>query len=438
MNAICHRNPSSLLASLGLVAAFGTLGAVDVVAAPVALINATVEVGDGTVIEGGTVVFDGPKILRVGKGVNTAGATIVDAAGKVVAPGFVALLSQVGLFEIGLEDAATDHTMRGHLQPGFRAAEGFNPMSLHVPLDREEGITSAVLSPVAGPMVAGSGDLVEFRFSVDAGVESKLPVAMFGRFNGGVADHFGGARGRALEVLRELIEDTRFYLKNKAAYDRGQSRILSASRVDLEAMVPVVQGKIPFVVDVDRASDIIAFLDLAKEQKLKLVVESGKESWLVAERLKAQKVPVIVLPSYSGSISFDALHARDDLATVLHDAGVTVLIRSWESENGTNRSRQEAGIAIANGLPRAVAIKAIAQGPAEVFGLTHNRQPVGILKPGARANVVMWTGDPLETSSVVERLWVAGEAVTTSSRSRLLADRYLKEIRRTQKAASAP
>jgi len=393
-------------------------------AAPTAIVDTTIEVGDGTIIEHGTVVFDGPRIIAVGKGAVPAGAVVVDGRGKVTSPGFVAVDSQVGLFAVGMETGHGDSATAGNVRAAFRAADGYNPLASSVAVDREEGVTSAVLSPSGSTLVVGQGSVVELRTSLQAVPDPERPAAMFGAYSGHVAANFGGGRSALALALRTLIDDTRVYQRQRAAYDRGELRALSADASQLRAFIPVVEGRLPFVVRADRATDILALLDVAARDKLQLMIVGGAEAWLVADRLKAAKVPVLLTPSTAGSISFDALHARDDLAAVLATAGVDVVITSWASDNGTTRLRQEAGIAVQNGLPRAAAIKAIAAGPAALFKVQHDGQPAGILAVGARANVVVWSGDPLEVLSIAEQIWVAGEAQTAPSRQRQLANKY--------------
>ncbi len=398
-----------------------------------AIEGARVEVGDGTVIDNATVVIDGSRIVAVGAGVKApAGATRVSGTGKVLTPGLIATGTQIGLFEVGMEGAYVDTARDGSMTPAFRAADGFNPLSFHLPVHREEGITTAVLAPTGNQLVSGGAFAVELRGALDARPDSAAqPLAMMGAYDGGVADRAGGARGALMRTLKELVDDTRFYKQNRVAYDKAQTRSLSVSKGDLEAMIPVVDGKVPFFVRADRAADIATLLDFAERERVKLGIVSGGESWLLAERLAKAKVPVLLVPSWSGYKSFDKLHARDDLAAVLVKAGVDVIITTWDTDNGTSRVRQEAAIAVQKGLARDAAMKAITETPARVFGLKHDNQPVGRIAVGARANLVLWSGDPLESLSVAERIWVAGTFVTEPSRQRALADKYLRHLRQT-------
>ncbi len=393
-----------------------------IISAPVAVVDVAVEVGDGTRLERATVIFDGPAITAVGVDLAVpVGARRIEGQGKVLSPGLVAAGSQLGLFEIGLEASAVDDAMNGAATPGFRAGDGFNPLSPHIAVDREEGVTSVVLSPGGAKLLSGQAFVVELGSRLDSLPDLNKPVAVFGAFDGYVAESFGGSRGSLLLALREIFEDVRFYKANKAAFDKGASRALALSPTHLRALFPVVDGKVPLVVKVDRAADIRALLAFAKEQKLKLVVEGGVEAWLVGAELRAAGVPVIVHPSQSGVKSFDALHARDDLAAVLHSQGVVVVISSWDSQNGTSRVRQEAGIAVQNGLPHAVAVAAITSGPAALFG---GARGSSVVQKGGRSSLVLWSGDPLEALTLAEQIWVGGVEITAPSRERLLAEKY--------------
>ena len=394
--------------------------------APIAIVDARLEIGDGTVVEKGTVVIDGDRIVAVGASVRApAGAAIIDGRGKVISPGIIVLNSQLGVVEVGLEHSTVDSSAAGTVNPAFRAADGFNPWSLRIPVDREEGVTAALVAPQGG-LVGGQSFLVELDGDVvGAAPNIGPPCAMHVRLGSAGAAAAGGARGAALLRLREIFDDARFFQRNRAAYDRADARALSLPRVQLEALLPVLDGKVPMMVEVHRAGDILALLRFAAEQRMRVIVAGGAEAWKVAVELQRAQVPVVLMPSESGApFSFDALAARDDNATVLHQHGVEVLIASWSTDNGTARARQEAGIAVSYGLPHEVAVRGITAGP----GLLCGKKDVGVLSRGARAHVVLWSGDMLETTTVAERIWVRGRPVIVPSRPRQLLQRYTATV----------
>ncbi len=393
--------------------------AICVAAAGCAIVGARVEVGDGTVLERATVVIRGGRIASVGPGAPPAGVPVVDGTGKVLAPGFVEARSQLGLVEVGMEKATVDHTVSGQpLVPAFRAADGFNPASVHFALAREEGVTSAVTHPLGG-VLSGTGAWVDLGPSPSA--DPSRPVGLFGAVGAGAAQGVGGARGALWLKLREAFADARFYARNRAAVDRNAARTLALPPLHLEALLPVVEGRLPLVLEANRASDIRAALAFAREQKVRLVIAGGAEAWAVAAELAGAKVPVILTPSSQDPASFETLRARDDAATVLDRAGVPLLLSTASWDQNLRRLRQEAGLAAAFGLPRGKALRAITLGPAEAFGKAGE---LGSVAAGKRANLVLWSGDPLELSSIAERVLVDGVEVPLDTRQRKLAERY--------------
>ena len=143
----------------------------------------------------------------------------------------------------------------------------------------------------------------------------KDPVALFVTLGEAGQKLGGGARGGALDALREALQDARDYGVNRAAYDKAARRAYSLSRPDLEALQPALKGEMPVVVQVDRASDIQAALRLAAEFKLKLVIAGGAEAWMVAGDLAKAQVPVILNPMRDLPEAFESLGPGSTLIT---------------------------------------------------------------------------------------------------------------------------
>jgi imidazolonepropionase-like amidohydrolase len=392
-----------------------------------AISNVRVEVGDGTTLEKATVVIDDKgKISDVGPGAKIpAGAKRIDGKGRTLAPGFIETRGQLGLVEVLMEKTTADHNAgMGPFAPAFRAADGFRPSSVRIPIEREEGVTSAITSPTGG-VLYGTGSWFELTGELDDRPDPAKPIAMFGSVNERAVERVGGSRGGLWLKLREIFDDVRFYKKNKKAYDKAASRQLSLPRVHLAALIPVLDGKLPLVLEVHRVTDILAVLQLKKEEKIDVVITGGTEAWKVASEIAKAKVPVIFHPSIQEQYDFEALRAQDNGAALLHRAGVKLVITAnGDWDQSARRIRQEAGIAVAHGLDRQAALRAITLSPAEVFG---KNKSVGSVKKGKRANLVLWSGDPFELSSVVERMWIDGESVSLDNRQRQLARRYLEQ-----------
>ena len=386
--------------------------------------NAKVEVGNGTTLESANIVITNGKIMAVAKDAKAPkGHAIIDAAGHVVTPGLVETQAQVGLSDIMFDAAESDHSFRGqNITPAFRAAEGYNPSSNWVAIQREEGVTSVVLTPLGG-MISGSASWVSLSGSLDE-MPNREPSAMSGNLDGSGRDTYGKSRGGMWMKVREIFDDARFYQKNKSAYQRGQTRKLVLSATQLEAMSPVISKKIPLVLEVHRASDILQTLAFAKEQNIRVILRGASEGWRVAKAIKDAKVPVLVQPSIQAPFGFQAMFARDDLATLLSAAGVEVIVSAGlDWDQNIRRLRQQAGIAVANGLDYQKALSAITQTPAKVFGLND----VGTLERGKRGDLVIWTGDPLELSTMAKAVVIGGREFDTTNRQRQLAEKYLEK-----------
>jgi imidazolonepropionase-like amidohydrolase len=230
----------------------------------------------------------------------------------------------------------------------------------------------------------------------------------------------GGSRSAALLRLKEAFQDTLDYAANRKAFEAGDRRSYILSRLDLEALLPGVKGELPLVIFVDRASDIESALRLAKDWKLKLILASVNEGWKVADQIAAAKVPVLLNPMDDLPASFESVGATLENAARLHKAGVTFAFMTGDAHNARNL-KQEAGNAVAYGLPWDVALAAITSIPARIWGISDR---YGTLEPGKDADVVIWDGDPLELSTFADAVFIRGKEMPMKSRQTELRDRY--------------
>ena len=381
----------------------------------------------GPPIENGTVLIRDGKIVAVGVDVAIpSGARRIDATGKWVTPGLINSSTTLGVVEIGAVAGTRDNAARGrdNIAAAFQVWDGLNPASVLFPPAREEGVTNAVLLPQGG-LVAGQAAIITLLEGTVSDMVLRAPVAMVGEV--GDAQSAGvSSRGEVLMRLRELLEDSRIYARRRGDFERAQTRPFAASRLDLEAMQPVLDGRLPLLVAVDRASDIDATLALAKEFGIKVMIGSGAEAWQVADRLAAAKVPVLTGAMNNIPGSFSSLGSRQENAALLRAAGVQVAIigdaggGSADSFNAQN-VKYEAGNAVAYGMSWDDALRAITLTPAELFGVSAR---IGSLQAGRDANVVVWSGDPFEFATRAEHVLIRGKELETKSRQELLIERY--------------
>ena len=396
------------------------------VAQTVAITGGKVYPVSGPPIENGTVLVRDGKIVAVGANVTVPNdATRIDATGKWVTPGLINALTGLGVTEIGAVPNTVDRTARGDsgIAASFPVWEGINPASTMFAPARNEGITSVVVVPTGG-LIAGQAALIDLVPGTVTDMVNKAPVAMVAQF-GDARSGGSNARGEQYARLKELIEDTRTYARRRAEFDRAQTRQFAARRADLEALIPVAEGRLPLMVNVDRASDIEAVLRLAREVNIKVVIAGGAESWEVADKLAAANVPVIVGSMANIPESFAALGQRQETPALLQRARAKVVLiangSGGEELFNVRNLKYDAGVAVAYGMSWDDALRAITLTPAEVMGVANR---VGSLQAGRDANIVVWSGDPFEFATRVEHVFIRGRDVIQPSRQDELMRRY--------------
>lgn len=418
------------LAALAMLTTLTTLAAVPADAQTIAITGGTVYPVSGPRIENGTVIIRDGRIAAVGAGIAIpADAQRVDARGKWVVPGFINSATTLGLSEAGspqFSGGYNDVSARGEagISAGFEAWKGLNPANTLFGPARAEGVTSVVVAP-GGGMVSGKVALIDIVDAKSAGeMVRKAPVAMLGSF-GNPGSGQTNSRAEFWAKWRALMDDVKAYQSRRAAYETGDTRSFLASKADLEALIPVASGEMPLILEVDRSSDILEALAFVRDYNLKLWLAGAAEGWMVAREIAAAQVPVLTGAMNNIPGDFAALGQRQENAALLRAAGVTVILigNGPGDANSFNvrNIRQEAGNAVAYGMSWDDALRAITLVPAEVMGVADR---VGAIAAGRDANVVIWSGDPFEFSSVAERVWVRGQEFTGKSRQDLLTERY--------------
>jgi imidazolonepropionase-like amidohydrolase len=351
-----------------------------------------------------------------------AGATVVDAEGKVVTPGFIESSTNLGIVEIGLsaEGTADQSTTDKELSAAFHVLDAFNPLSSVIAVTRVDGITRAMVAPGStGNVIQGQGAVFDLGGEQVPHSVTKAPAAMFAALGETGAALAGGSRVSAILRLREALQDASDFDLHRTAWNSAQRRGYARGRLDLEALRPVLRGEIPLAIQANRASDILAAIRLAEEFKLKLVLLGAAEGWMVAGELAKKKIPVVVKP-LTNIPSFDGLGASLENAARLQRAGVVVVLSSFDTHNARNL-RQEAGNAIANGLDREAALRAVTLDAARTWNIADR---TGSIETGKDADLVIWTGDPFELTSSAERVFIRGAEMSKQTRQKALLDKY--------------
>ncbi len=397
-----------------------------------AIVGATVHtVGPRGTLENATVVIADGRIVAVGDNMKAPdGATVIDAAGKIVTPGLFSPIGQLGLVEVGFSAGPDDSGQIGdQFTASFDVADAFNRRSTLIAINRIEGVTRALISP--SPVGMDDSGNLSHVFSGLASVVNlgdgmasidRRAVAMVINLGESGVDYAGGSRAAVLMIVRQALDEAQDYRDHGDAHERGQHSDYKYSVADLEALQRVLSGDVPLLADVNRAADIEQLISLAHEYGVRAIIAGGAEAWMLADHLAAANIPVILAPTANLPSSFDSLNASMKSAAILSQAGVKIAFADGEVTHNPRNITQWAGIATAEGLPWDDALRAITLSPAEIYGVADR---VGSIEAGKDADIVIWPGDPLELTNYAEQVFIKGESVEMVSRQTLLRDRYL-------------
>lgn len=386
----------------------------------ISIVGAKVYLGQGEFLEDATILIRDGKVKSVkSKEEPAKDSTVINAQGRWVTPGLVATETPLGLVELEAEDSTvdshvkTEHQVRSSYQPARAVFADSSVFGMAM----RWGVTSACVTPTQG-MVSGQIAWIDLLPGQHEELVTDPSIAMRASLGQGKQ----GSRAATLAQLETLLDDAKLYKSKKRSHERGDLRPLSAPVKDLDAFKDVLRKRQPLLLQAKRASDILAALDLAKRYRLEIALVGAQEAWKVASAIAKAKVWVILRPTDNIPQSFSQLGARMDNAAILHKAGVKLVIANIGSAHNAANLRQEAGIAVANGLPHAAALDAITLGPAQLFDLD---KKYGSIASGKVANLVIWSGDPLEFRTQVHEVIVRGQLQSTPTRQERLRDRYM-------------
>lgn len=373
----------------------------------------------GVLPHGDIVIRDG-RVAELGTGLAApAGAQVIEASGRVVTPGLFGGIGYLGLEEIGLEPSTDDYAVKlGAMRPEFDVSSAFNPDSVVVGVGRLGGVTFAQLGPSSesgGSIIAGQGAIVRLDGEVAAS------RALFIEMGGDVNRLSGGSRAAQFMLLSQAISEVR---QPKLLLANDPRLLTPAGRATLQQYLG---GTRRVVIDVDRASDIRQVIAFAHREHLAVAIRGADEAWRVASELAAAGVAVILDPLDDLPESFDEVGATLENAALLNRAGVKVVFSFKDPEpHNIRKLRQGAGVAVAHGLPWEVALAALTKNPAEVFGVADRN---GSIERGHPADLVLWSGDPLEVTTLADAVFIQGVAQNMRSRQSELRDRYLPKLK---------
>lgn len=379
----------------------------------------------GTLEHTDILISDG-KINELARNIKApADAEVIDAKGRPVTPGLFGGISHLGLEEIGEESSIDDYSLTLGMRPEFDVTLAFNPSSTVLGVSRLGGITFSMVAPSSpeghggehGSLIAGQGAMARLDGSIDPATH-----ALFVELGGGANGLSGGSRAAQFMLLQQAITEVRA----TRSLLPGDARLLTVG--GRQALGTYLEGSHAVVFAVDRAADIRQVIAFAKREKLHVIITGGAEAWRVAPELAAAKIPVLLNPLTNLPDSFDSVGSTLENAARLQRAGVRFAFTFTDDPSSYNirKIRQTAGIAVAHGLPWDEGLAAITSHPAEIFGVAATN---GSLAKGRPADLVLWSGDPLEVTTLADRVFIQGVSQSMQSRQTELRDRYLQKLR---------
>ena len=356
--------------------------------------------GNGDSAKTQDILISDKTIVGIGTNLIIDGNTrVIEVNGLPVTPGLISPMSNLGIVEINALDVTRDDES-DLLSAGFSIFNAFNPHSTGIPWNRSNGVTSAMSTPSASSFpIFGLGS----HFVLDGSLEIKgsKDIAMFGRLGSSY-----GSRAETLSILESLLDIGKMVktLSIEEILEMNLADQLELQSQDIIALGKVVNGGMPFVIETNRAVDILQALSMKKKYGLNLVLVSVEEAPMVLDQLKESNTPVIIDPMDNIPNSFDELGSSLDLGKILDQAGIPIMFSTQRSHN-YHLMRQGAGNAVAYGMSYETAIKGMSNTVAQTFRL-NNR---GSIETGKLADVIVWDGDPLEPSSFPKIVMIEGK-----------------------------
>ena len=395
-----------------------------------AIVGATVHVGNGQVIENGTVVFDNGKIVYAGDAAAAPKAeNTIDAKGKQVYPGLILPSSNLGLQEISGVRGSTDINEIGEFNPSVRSIAAYKAESVIINTLRLNGILLAHTIP-GGQLIAGQSSVVQLdawnyedaAYKTDMGMHFYMPSLISRGGGRGFGRGFGGApAGDPVKEALDKIESVKaIFREAKAYHQKGADKQIN---LKLEATKGLFDRTQKLFVHCDQVKQMIVAIDFVKEFGFDVVVVGASQSWQIADLLKANNIAVILTQEHSLPTSDD-----DDIdqpykaASALQKAGVLFCLNDDDPQNRGRNLMFNAGTAAAYGLGKEGALQAITLNAAKILGVADK---TGTLEVGKDANIVISEGDILDMkSSIVTDAFIQGRAVAITSKHKQLYERY--------------
>ncbi|MDY5168847.1 amidohydrolase [Dielma fastidiosa] len=374
--------------------------------------NGTVYTMDEAGVFVGDVKFDQGKIVAVGKDLAADGCEVIDCTGKNIYPGFIDGHSHLGMQESSIRFEGDDvNEMSDPLTPHVRAIDALNPMDETIHNAACGGVTTVCSGPGSANVIGGTFAIWKTNGHVIDKMVINPMAAMkcaFGENPKRVySDNKIKTRMQTAAYLRETLMKTKEYMAKKALAGDDISK-QPAYDMKLEAMIPVLEKKIPLKTHAHRADDILTALRIAREFDVLMTLDHCTEGHLIVDEVKASGFPAFVGPSLTDKSKFELKNLTFATAGILNKAGVKIALITDAPVIPQEYLPLCAGLACKKGLAEMEALKAITINPAEILGIADR---VGSLTAGKDADIVVSDGNIFNTLTNVNYTFINGEMV---------------------------
>jgi len=401
---------------------------------PIVITNATIHVGNGEVINNGSIVIVEGKITAVGTNVTApANAKTVDAQGKQVYPGLILANSNLGLVEVNSVRATSDVREIGEMNASIRSIVAYNAESKVINTLRPNGVLLANIAPEGG-MVSGSSSVVQLdawnwedaAYKMDNGIHFNMP-SLIARPRGARGGGRGAQEAPGSDPVKEALEKIdgfKSFLREAKAYNSLKAP--DETNLKYAAFKGLFDRSKKFYVHASTVKQILVAIDLAKEFNLDMVIVGGEDSWQVAGLLKQNNVAVILSSPHSLPIlPDDDVDQPYKTPAMLQKAGVSFAIND---DDGQTRGRNLpfiAGTAVAYGLTKEQALAAISSNAAKILGVGDK---TGSIEVGKDANIIISEGDILDMkTNLVTKAFIQGREISLENHQTQLFEKYKKK-----------
>ena len=414
----------------------------DAPAQPILLRGGTLHtISEGVLFETDLLIADGV-IRAMGHDLPaTDEMTIIDIRGLNVYPGLIAPYTGLGLIEIGAVRATRDARETGPLTPETMARSAFNPDSEIIPTVRSLGITTALIVPRGG-LISGRSFLAHLdgwtRESASvrdiAGLHVEWP-ATWARTKQRPVDGKGEDKQEKARSQRTKLEE---WFTRARAYHLAQTLDTETSfDLRLDAIGAAIRGEVPVFIHAEDRRQILEAIDFAERHELRMVLVGARDAVEILPLLRERAIPVIYGPVTRTPHRADLPDEMVFEAPGILDRGGITLAIGTLSGNGwsTRNLAVQAAQAVAHGLSRQRALRALTLGPAEIFGVDDR---LGSLAPGKQATIFVAKGDPLDLRGFeVEHMFIEGRPVSLDDRHKRLYRKYREKLRQWNSGTQA-